>query len=148
MQQKVRILLGTVASHTCAASWPLIMCVRLDMRNHTTWLHYSQILSSLCSKSLNARLAVTACILAHRLTDPHCRCRKPGLPLRRLWLWLLKSVNLLFFSKCRKWCRLGSDPKDAEEFVDQACKDGRIMPNAVTVNNLNKLWDAHEQLHG
>ncbi len=50
--------------------------------------------------------------------------------------------------KCRKWCRLGSDPKDAEEFVDKACKDGRIMPNAATVNNLNKLWDAHEQLHG
>lgn len=49
---------------------------------------------------------------------------------------------------CRKWCRLGSDPKDAEEFVDQACKDGRIMPNAATVNNLNKLWDTHEQLHG
>lgn len=48
----------------------------------------------------------------------------------------------------RKWCRLGSDPKDAEEFVDQACKDGRIMPNAATVNNLNKLWDTHEQLHG
>lgn len=45
-------------------------------------------------------------------------------------------------------CRLGSDPKDAEEFVDQACKDGRIMPNAATVNNLNKLWDTHEQLHG
>jgi len=53
-----------------------------------------------------------------------------------------------FLSICRKWCRLGSDPKDAEEFVDKACKDGRIMPNAATVNNLNKLWDAHEQLHG
>ncbi|KAL3161781.1 hypothetical protein ABBQ38_008875 [Trebouxia sp. C0009 RCD-2024] len=44
--------------------------------------------------------------------------------------------------------KLGSDPKDAEEIVDQACKGGRIMPNAGTVNNLNKLWDAHEQLHG
>lgn len=60
------------------------------------------------------------------------------------------SINMSAFCLplCRKWCRLGSDPKDAEEFVDQACKDGRIMPNAATVNNLNKLWDTHEQLHG
>ncbi|KAA6420471.1 MAG: hypothetical protein FRX49_09632 [Trebouxia sp. A1-2] len=56
----------------------------------------------------------------------------------------VEGLNLLL----KKWCRLGSDPKDAEEFVDKACKDGRIMPNAATVNNLNKLWDAHEQLHG
>lgn len=54
------------------------------------------------------------------------------------------ALNMLL----KKWCKLGSDPKDAEEFVDQACKDGRIMPNAATVNNLNKLWDTHEQLHG
>lgn len=53
-----------------------------------------------------------------------------------------------FTHACRKWCKLGTDPKDAEEFIDQACKDGRIMPNAATVNNLNKLWDTHEQLHG
>lgn len=47
----------------------------------------------------------------------------------------------------RHWCKIGSDPKDAEEFVEEACKDGRILPNASTVNNLNKLWDTHDQLH-
>lgn len=48
---------------------------------------------------------------------------------------------------CRQWCKIGSDPKDAEDFVEEACKDGRIMPNAATVNSLNKLWDTHDQLH-
>lgn len=68
--------------------------------------------------------------------------------LHKDFLFFFAGVFAHGVNAYRKWCKLGSDPKDAEEFVDQACKNGRIMPNAATVNNLNKLWDTHDQLHG
>lgn len=47
------------------------------------------------------------------------------------------------------FCRIGNaNPRDAEDLVQEACKAGGVVPNTTTLRTLDRIWAAHEQLHG
>lgn len=48
----------------------------------------------------------------------------------------------------RNFCTVDANPRDAEDLVQEACKQGSLVPNATTLRTLDKIWAAHEQLHG
>ena len=44
------------------------------------------------------------------------------------------------------FCTLDAHPKDAEELVQEACKEAGVAPNATTLRTLDRIWQMHEQL--
>ena len=60
-------------------------------------------------------------------------------------------AHTVFFScGCPEDPSLSLHPRDAEHLVSVAVagSGGRLEPNATTLRTLDKIWAAHDQLHG